>query len=97
MDKADPPSPGVASDEQTPQSPRSPRKLPDDLPTSLNDRRNFPSYTVETEVYDAWHGRSPAFYHLGRTKACLRIIPVHYGTYTLTTGIRSAPRYADLR
>jgi hypothetical protein len=56
MDKADAHSPESVSDEQELESPR---KLPDDLPTSLNDRRNFPSYTVETEVYDAWQGNSP--------------------------------------
>jgi hypothetical protein len=36
--------------------PQSPRKLPDDLPTSLDDRRSFPSYGGETEIYDAWQG-----------------------------------------
>jgi hypothetical protein len=36
--------------------PQSPRKLPDDLPTSLDDRRSFPSYGGETEMYDAWQG-----------------------------------------
>jgi hypothetical protein len=39
--------------------PQSPRKLPDDLPTSLDDRRSFPSYGVETEMYDAWQGKNP--------------------------------------
>ena len=35
-----------------------PRKLPDDLPTSLDDRKNVSShYTAETEMYDAWQGR----------------------------------------
>jgi hypothetical protein len=34
-----------------------PRELPDDLPKSLDDRRNVPShYTAETEMYDAWQG-----------------------------------------
>lgn len=59
MDKVDPPSPDSASDERELESPRTPRKLPDDLPTSLNDRRNFPSYTIETEVYDGWQGKAP--------------------------------------
>ncbi|TKA46685.1 hypothetical protein B0A49_13093, partial [Cryomyces minteri] len=29
-----------------------------DLPTSLDDRRSFPSYSGETEIYDAWQGQS---------------------------------------
>ncbi|RDI77366.1 hypothetical protein Vi05172_g12664 [Venturia inaequalis] len=34
-------------------------RLPIDLPTSLNDRRNVPEYLgTETEVYDAWSGQS---------------------------------------
>ncbi len=32
------------------------RQLPADLPTSLDDRRNFPSYNQEMEYYDAWQG-----------------------------------------
>ncbi len=36
--------------------PPQPRKLPDDLPTSLDDRRTVPSYGGETEMYDAWQG-----------------------------------------
>lgn len=36
-----------------------PRPLPDDLPKSLDDRTNVPShFTPETEMYDAWQGRS---------------------------------------
>ncbi|EEP82367.1 conserved hypothetical protein [Uncinocarpus reesii 1704] len=35
-----------------------PRTLPDDLPTSLDDRRNVPIYTAETEMYDGWQGQS---------------------------------------
>ncbi|TKA42292.1 hypothetical protein B0A49_12841, partial [Cryomyces minteri] len=38
--------------------PPRPRRLPDDLPTSLDDRRSFPSYSGETEIYDAWQGQS---------------------------------------
>lgn len=34
------------------------RQLPADLPTSLDDRRNFPSYNQEMEYYDAWQGQS---------------------------------------
>jgi hypothetical protein len=41
--------------------PQSPRKLPDDLPTSLDDRRSFPSYGGETEMYDAWQGSCICF------------------------------------
>ena len=36
--------------------PESPRKLPDDLPTSLDDRRSINTYAGETEMYDAWQG-----------------------------------------
>ncbi|KAI9761557.1 MAG: hypothetical protein M4579_000949 [Chaenotheca gracillima] len=32
--------------------------LPDDLPKSLNDRRNAPNFANETEMYDAWQGQS---------------------------------------
>jgi len=33
------------------------QKLPDDLPTSLDDRKAVPThYTAETEMYDAWQG-----------------------------------------
>ncbi len=34
----------------------SPRKLPDDLPRSLDDRRKVAAFGEETEVYDAWQG-----------------------------------------
>jgi len=33
------------------------RPLPDDLPTSLDDRRRVPTYGGETEMYDAWQGK----------------------------------------
>ena len=33
-----------------------PRQLPDDLPTSLDDRRSVPTFTSETEMYDGWQG-----------------------------------------
>ncbi|PGH06700.1 hypothetical protein AJ80_08117 [Polytolypa hystricis UAMH7299] len=39
-------------------SPKKPRTLPDDLPTSLDDRRSVPTFTAETEMYDAWQGQS---------------------------------------
>ena len=44
--------------------PQSPRKLPDDLPKSLDDRRSFHSYGGETEMYDAWQGSSHRFLKL---------------------------------
>jgi hypothetical protein len=57
MDISDPPpSEGRESFDNDGQSPQSPRKLPDDLPKSLDDRRSFPSYGGETEMYDAWQG-----------------------------------------
>jgi len=39
-----------------------PRVMPDDLPTSLDDRRHVPIIAEETEMYDAWQGeqRQPA-------------------------------------
>lgn len=33
-----------------------PRKLPSDLPTSLDDRRTVRIMSEETEIYDAWQG-----------------------------------------
>ena len=33
-----------------------PRELPSDLPRSLDDRKSVPTYTQETEYYDAWQG-----------------------------------------
>ncbi|RMZ76436.1 hypothetical protein DV737_g4800, partial [Chaetothyriales sp. CBS 132003] len=42
-------------------SPQSPQKLPDDLPTSLDDRRSWQAgdgYHRETEIYDGWQGSS---------------------------------------
>lgn len=59
MDLADPQRREDSSGEEAttaPTSPISPRKLPDDLPTSLDDRCTFPSYGGETEMYDAWQG-----------------------------------------
>ncbi|KAL6245043.1 hypothetical protein RBB50_007818 [Rhinocladiella similis] len=57
MDSIDPISPTVDSFPHTPTTPTS-RKLPSDLPTSLDDRRNFSSYGGETEIYDGWQGSS---------------------------------------
>ncbi len=39
---------------------KKPRQLPDDLPRSLNDRRSVPTFTAETEIYDAWQGMDPS-------------------------------------
>jgi hypothetical protein len=47
-----------------------PRQLPDDLPTSLDDRRHTPHMGPETEMYDAWQGRSFRS-HLRLDKSCL--------------------------
>jgi hypothetical protein len=33
-----------------------PRRLPDDLPKSLDDRRTADTFGTETEIYDAWQG-----------------------------------------
>lgn len=57
MDVSDPhPSDSRDSSDGDRPSPQSARKLPDDLPKSLDDRRTFPSYGGETEMYDAWQG-----------------------------------------
>jgi len=64
MDLADLPenSHGEDNAEETLEAlPQSPRKLPDDLPKSLDDRRPYPSYGGETEMYDAWQGISNSF------------------------------------
>ncbi|CZT04244.1 hypothetical protein WAI453_009675 [Rhynchosporium graminicola] len=50
---------GFGDDDQQQQQPKRPRALPDDLPKSLDDRKNISShYTAETEMYDAWQGQS---------------------------------------
>lgn len=48
---------GSGEDERAPPSPR---KLPDDLPRSLDDRRSVPIFGQETEIYDAWQGKEGA-------------------------------------
>ncbi|KAK4545161.1 hypothetical protein LTR36_003712 [Oleoguttula mirabilis] len=45
------------SEDEQEEVPR-PRQLPVDLPRTLDDRQNFPSYSQETEYYDAWQGQS---------------------------------------
>ncbi|RKF72471.1 Dilute domain-containing protein C25B8.08 [Golovinomyces cichoracearum] len=44
--------------------------LPDDLPKSLDDRKNVPSYLVETEIYDAWQVK------LGQSQIITPAVPV---------------------
>ncbi len=56
MEHDDPPAGEDSFEDAHEVSPQSPRKLPDDLPKSLDDRRSFPSYAGETEMYDAWQG-----------------------------------------
>ena len=56
MDRPDP----VQDTTSPPSTPPTPRKLPSDLPTSLDDRRPLPSYGGETEFYDGWQGRVPS-------------------------------------
>lgn len=47
------------------QPPKKSRPLPDDLPKSLDDRKNVPShFTQETEMYDAWQGETIALAYL---------------------------------
>ena len=40
------------------ENPQTPRPLPDDLPTSLDDRRYTSVASEGTEVYDAWQGEA---------------------------------------
>ena len=47
---------GDREEESTESSHESPRILPNDLPTSLDDRRILNSYAGETEMYDGWQG-----------------------------------------
>lgn len=49
-----------------------PKPLPDDLPKSLDDRRNVSTlYTPETEMYDAWQGMGRRFLY------CRAFIDLH--------------------
>ena len=51
-----PPSPSTELPAE-PTSPLTPtRALPADLPTSLDDRRDYTNYERETEIYDGWQG-----------------------------------------
>jgi len=47
---------GEEEDETTQDERTRPRKLPNDLPMSLDDRRPMRTYAGETEMYDAWQG-----------------------------------------
>ncbi len=63
--------------------PPSPRKLPDDLPRSLDDRRSVPIFGQETEIYDAWQGKedtTPATNSHGLTEP-IRPVAVPYHTH----------------
>ncbi|KAH0839224.1 hypothetical protein AYO21_05640 [Fonsecaea monophora] len=80
MDAGDPATPTDAS--HPPQSPteQTPRKLPDDLPTSLDDRRPFSSYGEETELYDGWQGKQPLQYITAPTPARALTFDLHLDT-----------------
>ncbi|EXJ53435.1 allantoicase [Cladophialophora psammophila CBS 110553] len=80
MDAGDPVTPSDA--QFLPQSPsqQTPRKLPDDLPTSLDDRRSFPSYGEETEMYDGWQGKKPTNYITAPTPARTLTFDLHLDT-----------------
>lgn len=61
MDVADPPhgnSPEFQDEDNALDASniRNSRTLPDDLPTSLDDRRSVPVFPSETEMYDGWQG-----------------------------------------
>ncbi|KAJ9246358.1 hypothetical protein DTO207G8_9038 [Paecilomyces variotii] len=63
MDVADPPhgnSPEFQDEDNALDASniRNSRTLPDDLPTSLDDRRSVPVFPSETEMYDGWQGQS---------------------------------------
>lgn len=58
MDIGDPHRDLSAEEDETVHEERTrPRKLPQDLPMSLDDRRPVRTYAGETEMYDAWQGR----------------------------------------
>ena len=50
--------PALVEEDQSSEEPQSPMKLPDDLPTSLDDRKSFSPYAGETEMYDGWQGNA---------------------------------------
>lgn len=66
-------SPGGFEDEK----PQRPKQLPDDLPRSLDDRRNVPThFAAETEMYDAWQGRCIRMNSKDSVLIVLRTVPV---------------------
>ncbi|CAI7665695.1 unnamed protein product [Penicillium bialowiezense] len=65
MDKTEPRGGSDSDPDYSDHSPASfheaKQELPDDLPKSLDDRRSFPGFQQETEMYDAWQGESELF------------------------------------
>ena len=53
---------GNGEDATTYEEQTRPRKLPHDLPMSLDDRRPVRTYAGETEMYDAWQGMGVSCY-----------------------------------
>ena|SRR5436305_9012472 len=76
--------------------PQSPRKLPDDLPTSLDDRRTFSSYGGETEMYDAWQGSCICFLNIPLDADSALLPPVTGSSQYITTPIPAKPLVFDL-
>lgn len=69
MDKTEPRGGSDSDPDYSDHSPASfheaKQELPDDLPKSLDDRRSFPGFQQETEMYDAWQGESELFLSVG--------------------------------
>jgi hypothetical protein len=56
---------------------KTPRALPDDLPKSLDDRRNVSAeYAPETEMYDAWQGRTVPVTNIKQGSNIIRTITI---------------------
>lgn len=70
----------------------SPRKLPDDLPRSLDDRRNVPLLGQETEIYDAWQGRRESSFEQKLSMLKLRLGQTQF----LTTPMPARPMHFNL-
>ncbi|OAQ73119.1 DIL and ankyrin domain-containing protein [Pochonia chlamydosporia 170] len=75
-----------------------PRAVPDDLPTSLDDRRHAPveDYIRETEMYDGWQGQSQFL----TTPALAK--PLNFGNLSLNDDdyghdLSKAPKDSDTR
>ena len=58
MEPHEPQDPAPVGEDLSSEEAQSPVKLPDDLPTSLDDRRSFSPYAGETEMYDGWQGNA---------------------------------------